>query len=118
MTRLDADCLEAGGYKVPVQPFRKRTGFQAHHVNLIVPKPELFNEWTGFAINLALPDELTVMIEHADSGFLQRDVEANNLAHGPLRSRGGRLRAWRGKRLATDYPISRTLPRRPADEAG
>ena len=51
-----------------------------------MPKPELFNEWTGLSINLALLDELAVMVEHANSGFVQRDVEANNLTHGSLRS--------------------------------
>lgn len=51
-----------------------------------MPKPELFNEWTGLSINLALLDEMAVMVEHANSGFVQRDVEANNLTHGSLRS--------------------------------
>ena len=45
-------------------------------------------------ISVEIPrDKLTVVVEHTDSGFLQRDVEANNLAHGSLRSNGGRLRA-------------------------
>lgn len=86
MTRLDADCLESrrplgAGAAIP-----KAEGFQAHHVDLIVPKPELFNERTGLSVNLAPPEELAVMVEHANSGFVQRDVEANNLTHGSLRS--------------------------------
>jgi hypothetical protein len=93
VTGLDADCLEAGSNEMPVQPFRKWTGLQANYVNLIVPKPKLVDQRPWFAVYLSLPNKLTVMVEHTDSRFLQRDVEANNLAHGSLRSNGGRLRA-------------------------
>ena len=81
VTGRDADCLEAGSDEMPVQPFRKWTGLQANYVNLIVPKPKLVDQRSWFAVYLSLPNRLTVMVEHTDSRFLQRDVEANNLAH-------------------------------------
>ena len=74
VARLDANRLEAGGHKVSVQPFRKRAGFEADHVNLISPKQKLVDEWSGFAVHLSLPDELPVTVEHADGGFLKRDI--------------------------------------------
>ena len=93
MACLNANSLEPGGDKVLVQPFRERAVLKAHHINLIVPKPKLLDQRPRFAINLTLPDDLTVMVEHADSSFLQRNIKANELAHGLLRSSDGRLQA-------------------------
>ena len=87
MTGLDADCLEAGS-EMPMQPFRKWTGLQANYVNLVVPKSKLIDQRSWLAVYLSLPNKLTVMVEHTDSRFLQRDVEANYLAHGSLRLGG------------------------------
>ena len=77
--RCNADGLEAGSNGVPVQPFGKRTGFQARHIDLVMPKPKLLDEPPGFAINFALPDDLAVMVEHVNSRFLQRNVEPTSL---------------------------------------
>jgi hypothetical protein len=84
--RLNANGLEAGSNEVPMQPFGKRTGFRTHHIDLVMPKLKLLDERTGFAINFALPNNLAVKVEHTNSSFLKGDIEANNLAHGSLRS--------------------------------
>jgi hypothetical protein len=36
--------------------------------DLVMPKPKLLDERTGFTIDFALPDDLAVMVQHADSG--------------------------------------------------
>jgi hypothetical protein len=85
---LNADRLESGGHQVTVQPFRQRAGLQADHVYFVPPRPKLLNEWTRFAVYLALPDELTMEVQHTNCNLLQGDVEANGFAHDALRFKG------------------------------
>jgi hypothetical protein len=102
---FDTDRIVAVSDQVAVQPFRKRTGLQTYQVDLITPGPKLLSERPGFGVHFALPYELPVPVQHADGDLLQGDIEANNFAHGSLRSVDDRLRAYRGQRPATDYPI-------------
>ena len=107
MACFDADGPEPGGHQVPVQPFRKWAGFQAHHVDLILPNPKLLNERTWFAVYFALPDELTVEVQHAQAVFCREMSRPTTvrMAHSVSKMVG--REPSEGKRLTTDYPISR-----------
>jgi hypothetical protein len=91
--------LRANATRARLAPRRRVTAtpqarsFDGWRQRVVVPKSKLIDQRSWFAVYLSLPNKLTVMVEHTDSRFLQRDVEANNLAHGSLRSNGGRLRA-------------------------
>ncbi len=90
---LDAHGLEARLDQIAVQPLGERTSLQAHQIDLVLPELELLDQRPRLAVDLTLPNELAVSIQHAHGSLLQRDIEANNLSHGALRSLGGRRQA-------------------------
>jgi hypothetical protein len=86
--------LRANATRARLAPRRRVTAtpqarsFDGWRQRVVVPKSKLIDQRSWFAVYLSLPNKLTVMVEHTDSRFLQRDVEANYLAHGSLRLGG------------------------------